>query len=114
MPIYEYRCSKCDTVFELIQRFSDAPLTVHEGCGGAVERLVSAPGLHFKGTGFYITDYKNAGAKGGKTDTGKSESGDGGKAESKPAEAKTESKPAETKPTGTKTESKPTETSKKP
>jgi putative FmdB family regulatory protein len=123
MPIYEYRCSKCDTVFELIQRFSDAPLTVHEGCGGAVERLISVSGLHFKGTGFYITDYKNAGAEGGKTEggkteTGKTESGDGGKAESKPAETKTESKPAETKPAGTKpagtkTESKPAETSKK-
>ena len=134
MPIYEYRCSKCDTVFELIQRFSDAPLTVHEGCGGAVERLISLSGLHFKGSGFYITDYKNAPAESGKaesgkteagktetgkTETGKTEGGDGGKTESKPAETKTESKPAETKTeskgSGTKTESKPkpAETSKK-
>ncbi|MBL8174358.1 MAG: zinc ribbon domain-containing protein, partial [Bryobacterales bacterium] len=33
MPLYEYRCSQCDRVFEVMQKFSDAPLTVHEGCG---------------------------------------------------------------------------------
>jgi putative FmdB family regulatory protein len=47
MPLYEYRCSKCGDKFEVIQKFADEPLTVHEGCGGAVERLISAPGLHF-------------------------------------------------------------------
>ena len=57
MPLYEYRCSQCDRVFEVIQKFSDEPLTVHEGCGGSVERLISAPGLQFKGSGWYITDY---------------------------------------------------------
>ena len=93
MPLYEYRCSKCQTVFEVIQKFSDTPLTVHEGCGGAVERLLSLSGVHFKGTGWYITDYKNAGAaKGDKT-----KSGDGDKTESKPAETKTDSKASEAK-----------------
>jgi putative FmdB family regulatory protein len=57
MPLYEYQCSKCGNVFEVMQKFSDAPLTVHEGCGGAVERLLSAPALQFKGSGWYITDY---------------------------------------------------------
>jgi putative FmdB family regulatory protein len=85
MPLYEYRCSKCDTVFERIQKFADPPLTVHEGCGGAVERLLSAPGLHFKGSGWYVTDYKNSGSK---PDAN-------GKTDSKPSETKTESKPAE-------------------
>ena len=61
MPLYEYQCSKCGKIFEVIQKFSDAPLTVHEGCGGAVERLISAPAFHLKGTGWYATDY----AKGG-------------------------------------------------
>ncbi len=91
MPLYEYRCSQCDRVFEVMQKFSDAPLTVHEGCGGAVERLISAPGLHFKGSGWYITDYARSGSGkgGGKAAEGKSE----GKSETKsePAAAKTES-----------------------
>ncbi|MFN3322598.1 MAG: FmdB family zinc ribbon protein [Bryobacteraceae bacterium] len=57
MPLYEYKCLKCGDLFEVIQRFSDDPLSVHEECGGAVERLVSAPALQFKGSGWYITDY---------------------------------------------------------
>ncbi|HEU0141561.1 MAG TPA: FmdB family zinc ribbon protein [Bryobacteraceae bacterium] len=57
MPLYEYKCKSCGDVFEVIQKFSEAPLTSHNGCGGAVERLLSAPALQFKGTGWYITDY---------------------------------------------------------
>jgi putative FmdB family regulatory protein len=41
MPIYEYRCEKCGKVFEALQRFSDEPIKVHEGCGGATEKLIS-------------------------------------------------------------------------
>ena len=62
MPIYEYKCSTCGQVFEIRQSFSDAPLTTHENCGGAVERLISAPALQFKGSGWYITDYARGGA----------------------------------------------------
>ncbi|MCL4854635.1 MAG: zinc ribbon domain-containing protein [Bryobacteraceae bacterium] len=57
MPLYEYKCKSCGDVFEVIQKFSEAPLTSHDGCGGSVERLLSAPALQFKGTGWYITDY---------------------------------------------------------
>ena len=57
MPLYESKCKSCGNVFEVIQKFSEAPLTSHDGCGGAVERLLSAPALQFKGTGWYITDY---------------------------------------------------------
>jgi len=57
MPLYEYKCSACGEVFEILQRFSDPPLEVHDGCGGRVERLLSAPALQFKGTGWYVTDY---------------------------------------------------------
>ncbi|MFN7937774.1 MAG: FmdB family zinc ribbon protein [Bryobacteraceae bacterium] len=87
MPLYEYRCSQCDRVFEIIQKFSDEPLTVHEGCGGKVERLISAPGLQFKGSGWYVTDYARSGAsKGGaKSSESKSES----KSESTPAKSET-------------------------
>jgi putative FmdB family regulatory protein len=72
MPLYEYQCSKCGSVFEIIQKFSDEPLSQHDGCGGAVERLVSAPALQFKGSGWYITDY----AKSGSGDKSSSKKGD--------------------------------------
>lgn len=57
MPLYEYKCDLCGSVFEKLERFSDPPLKLHEGCGGAVERLLSPSAFHFKGSGFYITDY---------------------------------------------------------
>ncbi|MCZ2150379.1 MAG: zinc ribbon domain-containing protein [Bryobacterales bacterium] len=94
MPLYEYRCKQCDRVFEVIQKFSDSPLTVHEGCGGELERLLSAPGLQFKGTGWYVTDYaRSGGAKAGKSEAknGSTESKGEGSGTSKPAAA-----PAET------------------
>ncbi|MBP7865517.1 MAG: zinc ribbon domain-containing protein [Acidobacteria bacterium] len=56
MPIYEYRCNVCGN-FEQIQKMSDDPLSVCPGCGGRVERLLSAPAFQFKGSGWYITDY---------------------------------------------------------
>ena len=57
MPLYEYHCNKCGESFEVLQKFSDEPLTTHAKCGGPVERLLSAPALQFKGSGWYITDY---------------------------------------------------------
>ena len=57
MPLYEYACEKCGDRFEVMQKFSDVPLTTHETCGGPVHRLISAPALQFKGSGWYITDY---------------------------------------------------------
>lgn len=79
MPLYEYQCENCGETFEAMQKFADAPLTVHEKCGGPVHRLISAPALQFKGSGWYITDYAKSG--GDKTatngDSKKSESGDG-------------------------------------
>jgi putative FmdB family regulatory protein len=57
MPLYEYKCRSCGTVFEVIQKFSDQPLSLHEHCGGELERLISPPVFQFKGTGWYVTDY---------------------------------------------------------
>ena len=57
MPLYEYKCAACGEVFELIQKFADEPLKVHETCGGAVDRLLSPPAFRFKGSGWYVTDY---------------------------------------------------------
>lgn len=57
MPLYEYQCEKCGELFEVMQKFSDEPLAIHATCGGPVHRLISAPALQFKGSGWYITDY---------------------------------------------------------
>lgn len=94
MPLYEYKCEGCGEVFEVIQKFADEPLKVHEKCGGHVHRLLSAPAFQFKGSGWYVTDY----AKGSSSPPAKSEASDkastdtGGKTETK-TETKTDSKP---------------------
>jgi putative FmdB family regulatory protein len=56
MPTYEYRCTKGHT-FEVIQSINDAPLTKCQVCGSPVERVLHSPAVHFKGSGFYNTDY---------------------------------------------------------
>ena len=63
MPLYEYKCGSCGEVFEIIQKFSDTPLAVHEKCGGAVERLISTSALQFKGSGWYVNDYGKGNSK---------------------------------------------------
>lgn len=92
MPIYEYKCSQCGQVFEVMEKFSAPPLTRHETCGGLVERLLSAPALQFKGTGWYITDYARSGAKdgkNGKSKESKAEAADSGSKSSGKTESKT-------------------------
>jgi putative FmdB family regulatory protein len=62
MPIYEYRCESCGYELEAIQKFSDAPLTDCPTCGKPeLKKLVSAAGFQLKGTGWYVTDFKNKG-----------------------------------------------------
>jgi putative FmdB family regulatory protein len=63
MPLYEYKCETCGDKFEVIQKFSDQPLILHEKCGGKVERLISPPALQFKGSGWYVTDYGKGNSK---------------------------------------------------
>jgi putative FmdB family regulatory protein len=126
MPIYEYRCEKCGKVFEILQRFSDAPLKTHEDCGGEVEKLISHSAFQVKGSGWYQTDYAKSSsvppvAKGeGKQDSGSSDSqsSDGKSSEGKTdgssnskSESKNDSK-SESK-NETKTESKPAVTTSK-
>jgi putative FmdB family regulatory protein len=57
VPIYEYECESCDERFEVMQKFSDKPVKKCPRCGGAVHKVLSAPALLFKGTGWYVTDY---------------------------------------------------------
>jgi putative FmdB family regulatory protein len=57
MPLYEYDCPKCGR-FEVLQKMSERPLATHD-CGNTVQKVMSASAFAFKGSGFYITDYKN-------------------------------------------------------
>ncbi|HWA87172.1 MAG TPA: zinc ribbon domain-containing protein [Opitutus sp.] len=90
MPTYEYACPKCGHTFEVFQSMRDEPLKKCPKCRKTgVKRLIGGgAGLIFKGSGFYITDYKN-----NKPASGKSESGGADKAAAKP-EKKTETPPS--------------------
>jgi putative FmdB family regulatory protein len=98
MPLYEYQCENCGERFEAMQKFADAPLTLHEKCGGPVRRLLSVPALQFKGSGFYINDYAKSGSSsaGNGEPKKKSESGESSTSKEAPA-AKTESTTSSTK-----------------
>lgn len=93
MPLYEYKCQDCGRHLEIIQKFSDDPLKECPECRGALEKVVSAPAVHFKGSGWYITDYarKNTEEKksGEPPSSEKAEKPDSseGKAEKKPAKS---------------------------
>ncbi len=63
MPLYEYECTKCGHRFEVIRRFSDPHEKKCPICKGAVRKLLSAPAIQFKGTGWYITDYSRRGGR---------------------------------------------------
>lgn len=94
MPLYEYACDKCGDRFEVMQKFADEPLTTHEKCGGPVQRLISAPALQFKGSGWYITDYAKGGASSPSSENGSPAKSDN-KSDSK-SEGSSESKSAKT------------------
>jgi putative FmdB family regulatory protein len=73
MPLREYRCLACGQIVEVLQRMDDPPLQICSNCGGQLQKLLSAPALHFKGSGFYVTDYPRGGAAAaGSTDKEKS------------------------------------------
>ncbi len=72
MPTYEYACTDCGDKSEVVQRFSDDPLTVCAECGGKLRKVFSAVGIVFKGSGFYRTDSRNgSGATAAKDGAGK-------------------------------------------
>lgn len=76
MPLYEYQCQKCKVTHEAIQRFSEAPFTICEQCGGELRKLISSPAIQFKGAGWYVNDYGKSGSSKGSSssDKGSSES----------------------------------------
>jgi putative FmdB family regulatory protein len=79
MPLYEYECSQCGKIVEVLQKFSDKPLKTCEHCSGSLHRIVSQSSFHLKGTGWYVTDYN-------------SRSGTSSEGNSKTAETKTNQK----------------------
>jgi putative FmdB family regulatory protein len=99
MPLYEYKCHSCGKTFEVIQKFADEPLKTHPECGGNVERLLSAPAFHLKGTGWYATDY-------GKGSNGKQAKSEDSKAEKKPEKSGKSESTAKAEPASS-AESKP-------
>lgn len=77
MPTYEYRCDACGATYELFQKMSDPPLETCEACGSAVRKVLYPVAIHFKGSGFYTTDYGRSGTR----HAGKAGDGEGDKVE---------------------------------
>jgi len=96
MPIYEYKCEN-GHVFDVIQKMTDEPLRECQECGAPAARVLSAPAIHFKGSGFHNTDYgtKRGGGNGGSEGGGESGSDSSdSKSDSRKSESKSDSKPA--------------------
>jgi putative FmdB family regulatory protein len=104
MPIYEYRCENGHN-FEVMQRMSDDPLTECSICGASVQRVFHPVAIHFKGSGFYNTDYgkrkRGAAAKEDGSSKSESSSDSGSKSDSKSSSDSSSSKP-ESKPASSK------------
>ena len=110
MPLYEYRCKQCGHQFEKIQSFSAPEEKECPVCHGEVERLLSAPAIQFKGSGWYVNDYAakksgpmKASADGAaKTDSAKS--GEGNSSSEKPASSSSSSSESSSSSTASKSE----------
>ena len=78
MPIYEYLCEDCGSSFEVMQKMADDPLVQCEKCGGPLRKVLHPVAIHFKGSGFYTTDYgKGSGRRSGARESGSGDSGSG-------------------------------------
>jgi putative FmdB family regulatory protein len=98
MPIYEYRCEDGHT-FEVMQRMSDDPLVSCEACEAPVQRVFHPVAVHFKGSGFYNTDY---GTRKRARENAESSKDEGSKGSDAKSDSKGESKPSESKPSESK------------
>jgi putative FmdB family regulatory protein len=94
LPLYEYRCLKCDRHTDKIENLNGPHLKKCPHCGGKVESVITAPSIQFKGSGWYVNDYGRGKSSGG--DSGKLEKAEGSekseKADSKPASSSKDQK----------------------
>ena len=100
MPIYEYKCQN-GHVFDVIQKMSDDPLTECQECGAPAARVLAAPAIHFKGSGFYNTDYgkKKSGAASSSDGAGESKGEDSGDSKSSESKSSDSKPPSDSKAT---------------
>ena len=122
MPIYEYLCPDGHR-FDVVQRFSDEPVTICEACGKPVQRVLHAPAVHYKGKGFYSTDYGRGGKSsngdradsGSSSESGSKESSSSGGSDSKSSDSgsKSESKSSDSKSSDSKSSGGDSSSSKK-
>jgi putative FmdB family regulatory protein len=106
MPIYAYRCERCGHAKDVIQKFSDTPLSLCPECGAdAFRKQLTAPSFQLKGSGWYVTDFRDSGKKAGTpAAAAESPATEGGTEAAKPAdgtkpaEGATSAKPAESAP----------------
>lgn len=100
MPIYAYKCASCGHAKDVLQKISDAPLTVCPACGAETfSKQVTAAGFQLKGSGWYATDFRGGGST--SAPAVKSDSpapADGGSSDAKPADSKSDSKTESAKP----------------
>jgi len=95
MPIYAYKCASCGHAKDVLQKLSDAPLTVCPSCGApSFSKQITAAGFQLKGSGWYATDFRGGSSAAAEKST-----------DSKPADKAAESKPAESKPAESSTKS---------
>ncbi|MCG6972624.1 MAG: zinc ribbon domain-containing protein [Desulfobacterales bacterium] len=95
MPIYEYECSKCGRIDEVLQRFSDKPLTKCRHCSGKLHKLISHSSFHLKGTGWYITDYANKSGSSQATSSAKSKQSTNQSSDNSVKKSKKSNKPSD-------------------
>jgi putative FmdB family regulatory protein len=101
MPIYEFRCKKCNDQIEVFQKLSDKPPTRCRKCGGRMEKQFSRTSVQFKGDGWYVTDYARKGGVAEKVEKELSSPEPGSTSpESSPSSEKTKSKKTPAKTTG--------------
>ena len=87
MPIYAYKCGSCGHAKDVLQKVSDAPLTTCPACGAeAFSKQITAAGFQLKGSGWYVTDFRNGG--GSSSAAAPASGGDAAKPDAKPAESK--------------------------
>ena len=93
MPTYEYACKSCGERLEVVQSFTDDPLTTCPRCEGALRKVFGSIGITFKGSGFYKTDNRSSSKAATKTATSESSSGDSSSSSStSTSESKSDSK----------------------